>query len=134
MNKTIKNWINTFIKDVKNPNNIILFCLAVLLISYLSMKHYHDKNKVLNDLAGVEAEIIRFKSCFKNGKCIDFKYAYNGVTYREVASVSWAFFKWCEKRDGCKGLKFKVHLEKNNPENILVYWKEMFEEMKNSTP
>lgn len=113
--------------ELKKPVNIAWLVCATLFLLYQSIKSEKDGQAILNDPATVYGEILRVKGCFKNGKCIDFKYEFEGETYYEDASVSWPFANWCKRKDGgCYGMRFRIDLERSNPENILVYWEEMW--------
>ena len=132
MKKTIKKYFDRFKKDAKKPGNIILFSVAAIILSIFVIQQRQDKAKVLENPIETKGEILRVKPCFKNGKCIDYQYQYKDSVYKRDASISWAFAKWCESRNDCKGMKFKMLVEKDNPNNVLVYWKEMYEEAKQS--
>ena len=132
MKKTIKWYFDRFQREAKKPGNIILFSIAAIILSVFVIQQRQDKARVLENSVETEGEILRVKPCYKNGKCIDYQYQYEDSLYKSEASISWAFAKWCENRNDCKGMKFKVLVEKNNHKNFLVYWKEMYEEEKKS--
>ena len=110
--------------------NITLLILAALFIWWDTSRKQEIRERVLSSPVTVEATILKTKGCFKNGKCIDFEYEYQNKIYEEDASVTWGFANWCESRNDCKGMKFRLVLEEGYPENFLVYWEEMFEKEK----
>lgn len=127
MKKIIKKNFDRFKKDARKPGNIFLFSVAVIVLSFLVLQQRQNKAKVLESPIEAKGEILRIKPCFKNGKCIDYEFQYKDSAYIRDARISWAFAKWCENRNDCKGMKFKVLVEKENPNNVLVYWEEMYE-------
>jgi hypothetical protein len=133
MKKMIKKYFDQFEKDIKKPGNIILFSIATIVLSILVIQQRQDRARVLENPIETKGEILRIKPCYKNGKCMEYQYQYKDSIYKREASISWAFAKWCENRNDCKGMQFRVLVEKNNPNNVLVYWEEMFEEAKQAS-
>ena len=75
----------------------------------------------------VTAEIIGIVDCFKNGRCVNYQYSYEGVVYQQKASSNWTFSNWCAERNDCKGYKFDLFIDKTNPENSTANWKDIFD-------
>lgn len=126
MKKRKNKIVDRLIKGVKDPGNIFLLSLLIITLVILKANELRDRKKLFANPYETTAEILRIKPCFKNGKCMDFQYIYNGVTYKSDASISWEFALWCEKRNHCRGKSFRILLQKDDPENILVYWQEMY--------
>ena len=122
--------INKFFKKiylelVRKENRLILIGLVLFLI-YARVDGYYYRKAINENKVTIEAEIIGAKGCFKNGKCIDFMYEYNGIIYKEDARVIWSLASWCEQNNNCKGMKYKIDIQKDSPENCLTYWEDMY--------
>lgn len=128
--RRIKRDIKNFIIEAKRPANIILFSVAVLVLSYMAIRHYSNRGKVLANPVELEGIILKVTPCFKNGKCIEYEYEYQETVYQREARVSWSFANWCRSRNNCKGMKFKVLIQEGNPGNTLVFWEDMYEAAK----
>lgn len=126
MTKTIE-YLKT---QLFQPGNVVLIAFAAGFIWWDTSRKQENRDLVLDSPVSVKATILGTKGCYKNGKCIDFEYQYKDNTYEEDATITWEFFNWCESRNDCKGMKFKLVLEEGNPENILVYWEEMYQQKK----
>jgi hypothetical protein len=120
-------WLIDYLKDqiFRRENIVLLLLVGGFLIWYTS--HQKELTKAVRENpVETEATILRVKGCFKNGKCIDFAYSFEGELYQGSASVTWKFANWCKARNDCRGMKFRMVLEDGNPENFLVYWEEMY--------
>ena len=87
------------------------------------------KNDVKSDPIELIAEITSLEKCSKNGRCIFYKYKYNGIEYNGRSRVDLTFSGWCKsKKNECKGLKFKITVMKSNPEKRIADWNKIFKE------
>ncbi len=125
--KTVLKPIYRTIAELKRPENVAFLTVLGLVMVLIWLKAERDKQSVLANMVETYATIKGFSGCYNNGKCVDFVYTYNGVEYSEDARVSWSFASWCEDRNFCRGKTFRLLLDSLNPENILVYWEEMYQ-------
>lgn len=100
---------------------------ALLLIIFVAIQNHIDKKNILQNPFPAIATITGIKGCFKNGRCITYKYTYNGKVYNKVANTSWGFSNWCKNKGNCIGFKFKITIDKKNPKKVLVNWEEVFD-------
>ena len=77
------------------------------------------------------AEITSLDKCSKNGRCIFYKYEYNGIEYKGRSRIDLSFSGWCKSKNECKGLKFKITVMKSNPEKRYADWNKIFNDKLN---
>ncbi|HTA62631.1 MAG TPA: hypothetical protein VK835_09255 [Bacteroidia bacterium] len=124
-----KDWVNRQVVEIKKDKYSLLFLLVFLIgvLSYSYFKSRSDVKKIEADKATVYGVITGTQSCFKNGKCLNYTYTFEGKNYSGSARITHTFCFWCEKKDDCRGMKVRIELEKSNPENRLIYWEELYE-------
>ncbi len=98
------------------------------LILIVVIRNVIIKNDVKSDPVELIAEIISLEKCSKNGRCIFYKYDYNGIEYNGRSRVDLSFSGWCKSRNDCVGLKFKVTVMKSDPEKRYADWDKILEE------
>ncbi|MHB8402492.1 MAG: hypothetical protein ACYDCN_10815 [Bacteroidia bacterium] len=126
---SFKKWAAKQAIDIKKNKYSLLFLLLLIIGggSYSYITSRLDVKKIEADKATVYGVITGTESCYKNGKCLNYTYTFEGKSYNSSASITHSFCFWCEERDDCRGMKVKIELEKGNPENHLSYWEELME-------
>lgn len=116
---------------MKSNNNIIkkwiTITLLVGIIGYVVIKNQIDRKNILKNPYQTVATITGIEGCFKNGRCITYKYVYEGKSYQSFSSTSWGFSNWCKNRKNCIGFQFEITINKKNPEKVIADWKDIFE-------
>lgn len=98
------------------------------LIAFIGVKNYFDKKNILENPYETVATITGIKGCFKNGRCITYRYSYNDEIYKKEVRVSWGFSNWCKDKGNCIGFQFKLLINKENPEKVFANWEEVFDD------
>jgi len=74
------------------------------------------------------AEITSVEKCSKNGRCIYYKYIYDGIEYEGRSRIDVLFSGWCKSQNNCVGLKFKIKVMKSDPEKRIAAWDKILKE------
>lgn len=74
------------------------------------------------------ATITNIEKCSKSGRCIYYKYTYKGKEYKGRSRIDIYFSRWCKNKNDCIGLKFKIIVNKDNPEQKTVDWDRVFKD------
>lgn len=105
-----------------------LLILTFIFLSYTGIRSYERRLRILDNPVEIYADIEKVVPCFKNGKCIIITYDFEGKHYTQRPSVDHGFANWCKKRDNCRGQKVRIEVNKNNPDEFLIFWQELMEE------
>lgn len=100
------------------------------LIVFINVKNYFDKKTILENPYETIATITGIKGCFKNGRCVSYRYSYDGKKYEKEVNTSWYFSNWCKNKGNCIGFQFKILINKDDPENVFAEWEEIFQDKK----
>ena len=111
----------------KQIGNIWKVGLIALIIFVFFQSYYYEKAIKKNPFE-LTAEVIGIENCYKNGRCIVFQYEYKNKTYTDRANSDWAFSNWCKEKNDCRGYKFKLTIDKDNPEKNITDWEKLFRE------
>ncbi|THD67414.1 hypothetical protein E7Z59_07060 [Robertkochia marina] len=84
----------------------------------------------MNNPQNVIATISGIKNGVRGSKRITFSYTYKDSVYKSYSRIPLSFRGWCEKRNKCKGLKFEITINKDNPKQLLADWDSIFEHKK----
>lgn len=116
---------------MKSWNSIIkkwVFIIGLVgLIVYVVIQNHIDRKNILKNPYQTVATITGIEGCFKNGRCITYKYSYKGKTYQGKSSTSWGFSNWCKKNNNCFGFEFEIILDKKKPEEVIADWEDVFD-------
>jgi hypothetical protein len=110
----------------KSYIGLVFKILFIGVLIYVGIYIYLNKKAVLDNPYQTTATITGFKNCYKNGRCIEYTYEYNGIKYSDYANSDWNFSNWCERKNDCIGFEFKITLDKENPKNHTADWEEIF--------
>lgn len=112
---------------IKTKKSALIFWVAIIsILVYVVIHNLVEEKAVTSNPYATEAVITSIKSCGKYGRCLYFKYHYDGKEYNSRSRTDVLFSKWCKDRNGCKGLKFEITINKDNPEQLIVDWDKIF--------
>lgn len=113
---------------MNSSNTLNKFFFVILLIgvfTYLGVHNFFYKKSILENPDNVVATIVDITNCFKNGRCVEYEYKYNGETYKDFTRCDWDFSNWCATKGDCKGFKFEITINKKEPEENIAKWDEI---------
>lgn len=112
-------------KNIKTA--IIISMIAILLlVGYLESRK--KTNNIRNNAVHLMATIKDLHGCFRTSNCIDFEYVWKDRVYTGTSGVSLKMANFCNRRNECKGLQFKITVNKKNPDDCLVSLDTLFVE------
>ena len=99
----------------------------LFLLGFVFIQSYFYEKSIEANPYELTAEILKIENCFKNGRCLVYKYEYENKTYVDRTRTTWTFSNWCENRNDCKTYKFKLTIDKDDPEKNIADWDAIFE-------
>ena len=107
---------------------IIFIAIFLGVIVYAGVQSFYYKKAIEENLFETTATITGFKSCYRNGYCVKYKYSFNGKVYKDKVNSTLSFYSWCKGRGNCVGYRFKIALNRDKPIDNTTNWKELFED------
>jgi len=102
--------------------------ILIGIILFVVIRNQIDRQNILKNPFETEARITGIEGCFNSGRCITYEYTFEGETYQGFSSTSWAFSNWCKHKRNCIGFKFKITIDKKNPEKVIADWDAVFKQ------
>ena len=113
----------------KKSYSIVIFWSVVFgIIIYVVTHNIIERDAVRENPYETLATITSIEKCSKNGRCVYYKYVYKGKEYIGRSRTDISFSGWCKGKNDCKGFKFKIIVNRDNPEQKTVNWDEVFDD------
>lgn len=115
--------------ELRKSYSVLVFWLVIVgIIVYVIAHNIIERNEVKKNPYETIATITRIEKCSKRGRCVYYKYSYGKKEYEGRSRTDFIFTRWCKDKNECIGLKFKIIINKDNPEQQLVNWDKVFDD------
>lgn len=115
-------------KRNKFYSSIIFWSVVFGIIIYVVAHNIIEREAVREKPYETLATITNLEKCSKYGRCLYYKYVYEGKEYIGRSRTDISFSGWCKDKNDCKGFKFKIIINRDDPEQKTVDWDKIFDD------